>query len=52
MRAEMGGYRPDVTMAASALLLDAVDRPEARQVIAEYGLKKFQQALNPKENSE
>ena len=43
MRKDMGGYRPDITMAASALILDLVSRPEdAKAVIAEFGFRQFE----------
>jgi hypothetical protein len=44
MRKEMGGYRPDVTLVASALLLDAVSRPEAPSLVRHFAIAKFQSA--------
>ena len=41
MRKEMGGYRPDITLVGSALLLDAVSKPDASRVVREYAVKKF-----------
>ena len=37
-RREMQGYKPDLTMAASALLLDAVKQPGATKVVRDYFL--------------
>ena len=45
MRKEMGGYKPDITLVASALLLDAASRPEAPSIVRDFAIAKFQSAL-------
>ena len=45
MRKEMGGYKPDITLVASALLLDAASRPEAPGIVRDFAIAKFQAAL-------
>ena len=44
MRKEMGGYKPDITLVASALLLHAASLPEAPSVVREFAIAKFQAA--------
>lgn len=44
MRKEMGGYKPDITLVASALLLDATSRPEAPSIVRDFAIAKFRAA--------
>lgn len=44
MRKEMGGYKPDITLVASALLLEAASRPEAPSIVRDFAIAKFQAA--------
>ncbi|MDH3600961.1 MAG: hypothetical protein OEU26_15165 [Candidatus Tectomicrobia bacterium] len=44
MRKDMGGYRPDITMVASALLEWAAAQPEASSIVRNFAIAKFQSA--------
>ena len=51
MRKQLSGYRPDVTLAASALISWAVAQPDAPAVLRDFAIAKFLQGHERQEHA-
>jgi hypothetical protein len=51
MRKELNGYRPDLTLACSALIMWAVSRQDAPRVLRDFAVAKFLQGAQGQEGS-
>ena len=49
MRRELGGYKPDVSLVVSALLLSDIDELRARQTVRQFVLRMFSGMTNDEE---